>query len=341
MKKVMVTGATGFIGSWVVRELVSHGYEVRALVRKTSSLANLDGLPVERVEGDVLDRASVREALKGCQGVIHTAGVAHFRPGENERMYAVNEGSIDIVLGQALEMGVERAVLTASTAVMGGSVTPRVATEHTPSNAEALGIDYFISKYRGEQKAFELARKGLNVCTLRPVVCMGPGDIYHSSATTFKAIAAGQMPVFVHGGASFCDVRDVAAAHLTALEKGRKGEAYILGGHNLEIQEMMARVSKVAGRKTPSAVPYPVAFSFASVMELLARMRGTVPDMSRQLVKASRLYTFVQSDKAMAELGYEIRPFEDSLHDTLVFFLKQGRLKASTPELKAILASAS
>jgi len=341
MKKVLVTGATGLIGSWVVRELVSRGYAVRALVRKTSSLANLEGLAVERSEGDVLDRASVRAALTGCQAVIHTAGVAHFLPGETERMYAVNEGSVDIVLGQALELGLEKAVLTASTAVMGGSLTPRVADESTVSNAESLGIDYFISKYRGEQKAFALAAKGLNVSTLRPVVCMGPGDIYHSSATTFKAVAAGQMPVYVHGGASFCDVRDVAAAHVAALEKGRKGEAYILGGHNLEIQEMMSRVSRVAGRKDPTAVPYAVAVSFAALVELAAKVRGVVPDMSRQLVKASRLYTFVKSDKAIAELDYKIRPFEESLYDTLVFFLKIGRLKPTTPQLKALLESAT
>ncbi|MFM7201880.1 MAG: NAD-dependent epimerase/dehydratase family protein [Myxococcota bacterium] len=338
---VMITGATGFIGSWVVRELVSRGHTVRALVRKTASLANLEGLTLERVEGDVTDRASVARALEGCDAVIHTAGVAHFRPGETERMFAVNEGSVDIVLGQAFERGIKRAVLTASTAVMGGTLERRVADESTPSNAESLGINYFISKYRGEQKAFALAARGFEVCTLRPVVCMGSGDIYHSSATTFKALAAGQMPVFVHGGASFCDVREVAAAHVTALERGRRGEAYILGGHNLEIAEMTRRVAEFAGARIPSAAPYAVAYAVAAVKEQVDLMRGKVPDISRQLIKASRLYTWVKSDKAIAELGYHIRPFEESLRDTLVFFLKQGRLKPSTPQLKALLDAAS
>lgn len=338
--KVLVTGATGLIGSWVVRSLLERGHTVRVLVRKTSSLANLEGLPIERFEGDVMDRASVRTALEGCEGVIHTAGVAHFLPGDEERMYAVNVESVDIVLGQALELGVKRAVLTASTAVMGGSVTPRIADESTPSNAEELGIDYFISKARGEQRALALAQKGLDVCTLRPVVCMGPGDIYNSSATTFKAIAAGQLPLYVKGGASFCDVREVAVAHVAALEKGRRGESYILGGHNLEIGEMMRRVATMAGTPVPKAVPYPIALVSGVVNEWVAKLRGKAPDMSVQLVKASRLYTWVKSDKAIAELDYTIRDFDTSLRETLQFFLKQGRLKPKTPQLKKLLEEA-
>lgn len=224
--KVLITGATGFVGSWVARELLSKGHEVRALVRKTSSLANLEALPIERAEGDVLDRASVKAALAGRDAVVHTAGVAHFLPGDEERMYAVNHGAVETVLGASLEAGVARAVLTSSVAVMGGSLAPRVADETTPSNVDALGIDYFISKARGERAALDLARRGLAVAIVRPVVVLGPGDIYRSSATTFLAIARRQLPVYVAGGASFCDVRDVAAAHVAALERGRAGEAY-------------------------------------------------------------------------------------------------------------------
>ncbi|MSP60052.1 MAG: NAD-dependent epimerase/dehydratase family protein [Myxococcales bacterium] len=334
--KVLITGATGFLGSWIARELIAAGHTARALVRRTSSLANLEKLNVERAEGDVLDRASVERALEGCDAVIHTAGVAHFLPGDNERMYAVNAGSVEIVLGAALAAKVTRAVLTSSTAVMGGSRERRVADESTPGNAEALGIDYFISKLRGERAALALVARGLPLCVLRPVVALGPGDIYHSSATTFLALAKRQLPVYVPGGASFTDARDIARAHVAALERGRIGEVYILGGHNLEIGDMVRRVAKVAGVPAPRQAPFALAYAVAALVEGAFRIAGKRPDLSRQLVKASRLYTWVSSAKAERELAYTYRPFEESLHDTLRFFLQTGRLQANTPELRAL-----
>jgi len=334
--KVLLTGATGFVGSWVARELAQAGHEVRALVRKTSSLQNLDGIALERAEGDVCDRASVERALGGCDAVAHVAGVAHFKPGEERRMYEVNVGGVENVLGAALAKGVKRAVLTSSTAALGGSTVKRVADESAPSSAEASGIDYFVTKYRGERAALALAARGLHVCALRPVVLLGPGDIYQSSATTFLALAKRKMPVYVDGGAAFCDVRDVARAHVVALERGRSGEVYFLGGHNMEIGEMVRKVAKVAGVKPPRRAPYPVAYAVAGAIELAARALGRHSDLSRQLVKASHFYTWVSSEKAQKELDYTIRPFEDSLRDTLRFFLQSGRLKATTPELQAL-----
>ncbi len=337
--KVMLTGATGFVGSWVARELCAAGHAVRALVRRTSSLANLEGLAIERAEGDVTDRPSVERALDGCDAVVHVAGVAHFQPGEEQRMYAVNVGGVETVLGAALAAGVKRAVLTSSTAALGGSREKRIADESAPSTAEQSGIDYFVSKYRGERAALVLAERGLPVAVLRPVVLLGPGDIYQSSATTFLALARRKMPVYVDGGAAFCDVRDVARAHVAALEKGRPGEVYFLGGHNYEIGDMVRKVAAVAGVPPPRRVPYPVAWVAAAAIEYGARLLGRHADLSRQLVAASHFYTWVSSAKAERELGYRIRPFEESLRDTLRFFLQAGRLKATTPELRALASS--
>jgi len=339
--RVLVTGATGLIGSWVVRELLAAGHRPRALVRRSSNLANLDGLDVERAEGDVLDRASVVRALDGCEGVVHSAGLATFLPGERRRMYDLNHRSVEIVLDAARERGVARAVLTSSTAAMGGSPTPRVADESTPSNAEALGIDYFVSKYRGERAALDLAARGLPVVVLRPVVCLGPGDIYGSSATTFLALARGRLPVFVPGGAAFCDVRDVARAHVAALERGRAGDVYILGGHNFEIADMVRVVGRVAGVAPPRRAPYPLALAVAAAAEAVDRITGRRGRLSRQLVRASHLYTWVSSAKAERELGYATRPFEESLRDTYRYFLATGRLKPATPELRALADEAA
>lgn len=334
--RVLVTGASGFIGSWVVRELLARGHAVRALLRPTSKAENLAGLPVERATGDVTDRASVTAALDGCEAVVHSAGVVLFRPGEKDRMYAVNAGSVEVVLGAALEKGVSRALLTSSVAVMGGSLEPRIADERSESNAQALGIDYFLSKQRGEQAALALFRRGLPVVVVRPAVILGPGDVYRSSATTFLAIARRQITAFVKGGSSFCDVRDVARGHVEALLRGRPGEVYILGGENLDVAEAGRRTARLAGVPVPRTVPFWLAHAAATASETAARLFGTKVTLPRQLVKAGRLYTFVSSAKAQAELGYASRPFDESLRDTLRWFVGQGRLRPTTPELKAL-----
>jgi len=333
--RVLVTGGSGFIGSWVVRELLARGHSVRVLVRPQSNLANLAGTAAELVGGDVLDRASVEAAVAGCEGVVHTAGIVRFGGGE-ERLRAVNEAGVESVLGAALRAGVRRAVVTSSTAVMGGQREPVVADEATSSNALELGIDYFTSKARGEEVALSMFEKGLPVVAVRPAVVLGPGDVYRSSAGTVLALARGSIPFYVEGGASFCDVRDVARGHVEALERGTPGEPYILGGTNLTTTDMVRRVAQASGAKPPRRVPYLLALASAAAGEWIGRRRGREPRISAQLVRASHLYTFVSSERAVRELGYAIRPFEETLRDTLRWFIAEGRIPASTPELRSL-----
>jgi dihydroflavonol-4-reductase len=334
--KVLVTGASGFIGSWVVRELAARGHAVRALVRPTSRLSNLEDLAVERAEGDVLDRASVVRALEGCDAVVHTAGVVEYGPDVADRVHAVNSIGPEVVLRAALEARVSRAVLTSSIAAVGGSTSPRVADERTPSTAERSGIDYFAAKRRGELAALKLHDRGLPVVVVRPGFALGPGDIYRSSASTVLRIVKGQLPVYVRGGLSVCDVRDVARGHVEALLRGRAGSTYLLAGHNLEMREFTSRVAQIAGVRRPREVPYPVALAAATLDEAVSRLRGRRPQLPRQLVSAARYYTFATSARAQAELGYAVRPFDESLRDTLRWFIEQGRLEARTPELRAL-----
>jgi dihydroflavonol-4-reductase len=336
--KVLVTGASGFIGSWVARELLARGLEVRALTRATSRLDNLRGLALERAEGDVLDAASVARALRGCDAVIHTAGLVGWNPADARRMHAVNGQGVEVVLGAALEAGVRRAVLTSSVSVTGGATSPRVADEATPSNAAQLGIDYFVSKLRGEEVARVLASRGLPVSIVRPAVALGPGDVYRSSAALALALARRRYPVYVEGGASYCDVRDVARGHVEALLRGRPGEVYILGGHNLPTSELVRRVAQLAGVEPPPRLPWPAALAAAQAAEWLGALRGRPTRLTCQLVRASRLYTWASSAKAQAELGYSIRPFEESLRDTLRWFIAQGQLRPETAELRALAA---
>jgi len=333
--RVLVTGATGLVGSAVAKELLARGHAVRVLVRATSKLTNVEGTGAELARGDVLDAASVRAALAGCDAVVHAAGIARIG-GPPAELHSVNVEGVEIVLGVALEARVTRAVLTSSAAVLGGTKRPAVADESTPGNAEALGIPYFTSKLLGERAALALAKRGLPVVVVRPSFVLGPGDLLGSSASIVVALARRRVPGWVDGGASFCDVRDVAKGHVEALLRGRVGEAYVLGGHNLEMREMILRTCALAGVRPPPRVPLALALATAAAQEALAKLRGGRAATTRDLVRSASLYTFVSSAKAERELGYSIRPFDEMLRETLRFAIAVGRLRPETPELQAI-----
>jgi dihydroflavonol-4-reductase len=288
--------------------------------------------------GDVLDPGAVRRALAGQDAVVHVAGIATIGQDPPERLMAVNVGGTEAVLGAALAAGVSRAVLTSSTSVMGGSRSPAVLDEGAAGNAEALGIPYFVSKLRGERAGLALAARGLPLVVVRPSYVLGPGDVHGSSASMVLALARRRIPAVVEGGASFCDVRDVARGHAEALERGRAGEVYVLGGHNLPILAFATRVAALAGVPPPPRVPYAAAYAFAAAQELAARLRGHRPRTTRDLVRSAALYTYVSSARAERELGYAIRPFDEMIADTLRDALARGRLGPDTAELRALAA---
>ncbi|HUL58547.1 MAG TPA: NAD-dependent epimerase/dehydratase family protein [Anaeromyxobacteraceae bacterium] len=335
--RVLVTGATGLVGSAIASELVSRGHRVRVLVRPTSDLSNLEALPLEVARGDILDRASVQQAVDGCQAVVHAAGLVGFRPGMRHQLMAVNARGVEVVLGAAREAGVRRAVLTSSTSALGGTYRPRVADEAARSNAEALGIDYFVSKLRGEENAFVEGARGLEVVILRPGYVLGPGDLGRSSGATVLAFATGKFPGYVEGGISFCDVRDVAAAHAEALVRGRPGEIYHLGGHNATMTQAVRRLAVMAGMEMPPRIPYLVALSGALVSEAWNLVGLKRPwHLTVDFVRSVSLYTWVSSEKAKRELGYRIRPHDEMLRDTLAWWVARGKLPLTTPELRRL-----
>ena len=333
--RVLVTGATGLLGVEIVRELLARGHHVRALVRPASGLAGLAGTAAEIVRGDVLEPESVRAALAGRDALVHAAGIPRIG-GDPRETFAVNVRGVEVVFEEALRAGVSRAVLTSSASVMGGTPTPSVADEGTAGNAEALGIGYFVSKLRGEQAARAIGARGLPVVVVRPSYVLGPGDTHGSSAATVVALARRRIPGWVDGGASFCDVRDVARGHVEALARGRNGEVYVLGGHNLEMGEFMARTCAAAGVPRPPRIPYAAAFAAAAFQEAWAKLTGGRPATTRDLIRAAALYTFVSSAKAERELGYAIRPFDEMVVDTLRYALASGKLKPATEALRAI-----
>jgi dihydroflavonol-4-reductase len=338
--RVLVTGATGLVGGAIVRELLARGHAVTVYARATSdaSAAVAAGAAVTR--GELLDRVALRAALAGTNAVVHTAGSVDWRRSHRDELFRVNGGGGDAVLGAALEAGVGRAVLTSSTAVLGGTREPVVAPEDAPGNAEALGLPYFLSKRDGERAALALAARGLPVVVVRPSYVLGPGDVHRSSASILVALARRRIPAYVEGGASFCDVRDVARGHAEALERGRAGAIYTLGGHNLAMSEFMARVAALAGVPAPPRVPVAAALAVSALKELVAGLRGRDEPMSRDLVRASALYTWVSSARAERELGYAIRPFDEMVKDTLRWALETGRLEPTTAALRSIMSPA-
>jgi dihydroflavonol-4-reductase len=220
--------------------------------------------------------------------------------------------------------------------VLGGWRVPHVADEETTSRADTLGIDYFVSKLRGEEVGLDLAARGLPLVIVRPSFVLGPGDLYRSSPSTVLALARGQLPAYVQGGASFCDVRDVARGHVEALLRGAAGEVYLLGGQNLTMDEFVGRTCRLAGVRPPRRLPNAVALAASRALALAARLGARPAAVTPDLLEASRLYTFVTSAKAQRELGYTIRPFEDSVRDTLRWYLARGDLRPETPALRAL-----
>lgn len=333
-----MTGGTGFIGGAVVRELAGRGHAVRVLCRPSSEGGAAAGVGAEVVRGELVDAAAVRAALAGCDAVVHAAGRVALGPGREAELRIGNVDTVEVVLGEALAAGVSRAVLTSSTAVLGGSRTPAVLDEKTPSNAESLGIPYFTSKLEGERRALALAGRGLPLVVLRPSFVLGPGGAHGSSVGMVIAVVRRRFPGYVEGGASFCDVRDVARAHAEALERGRPGEIYTLGGHNLTTTEMIERVCALSGAPAPRKMPFSAAMALAAAEEITAGLQKRGASITRDLVRSSALYTFASSDKARAELGYAIRPLDEMIADTLRWAMQQGKLPAETEALRALQA---
>jgi len=210
-----------------------------------------------------------------------------------------------------------------------------------PADPESLGIPYFSTKALGERVGLAVAARGLPVVVLRPAFVLGPGDVHGSSAALVVNLARRRIPGFVEGGASFCDVRDVARAHAEALLRGASGAPYTLAGHNLTTTELVTRVCGLAGVAPPRRMPFSAALAIASAEEITAGLQKRPPHLTRDLVKASALYTWTTSERARAELGYEVRPLEAMVRDTLRWALGRGKLTPDTEALRALGASPS
>ena len=328
--KTLVTGATGFVGSAVARRLAARGHALRLLTRASSDRSNLAGLDAEVVVGDLTDPASLDRAAAGCRYVVHVA--ADYRiwvPVPDDMLRANVDGALAMVRAAA-NAGVERIVHCSSVAALGLIGDGSVSDETTPAReSDFIGV-YKRSKFLAERAVLELAqRDNLPVVVVNPAAPVGPRDI--KPTPTGKMIldaAAGRVPAYIDTGLNIVHVDDVAEGHVLALERGRIGERYILGGENMLLKDVLALVATVAGRRPPSIrLPEGVVWPAAYLMEQFARLTGIPPLMTRDHLKMARKKMFYSSAKAMAELGYSPRPVRQAVEDAVAWFRANGMLR--------------
>ena len=330
MAETLLTGGTGFVGAAVARALLARGHSVRALVRPRSDRRNLEGLPVELVEGDLTDAASLARAVAGCRFVLHVAADYRIWVPDPDAMLRANvEGTRALMLA-ALAAGVERVVHCSSVAALGLTADGTPADETTPVSEESVVGIYKKSKYRAERAVLALvAERGLPAVIVNPSTPVGPRDI--KPTPTGKMIAdaaAGRMPAYVDTGLNVVHVDDVAEGHLLALERGRIGEKYILGGENLLLRDLLALVARAAGRRPPAiGLPNAALWPVALGCEALARVTGVEPLVTRNHLRMARKKMFFSCEKAKAELGYAPRPAEAAVRDAVTWLRETGRVR--------------
>ena len=323
----LVTGATGFVGAAVARALAARGHQVRALVRAGADLRNLAGLDAEPVVGDLTDRASLRRSVAGCRTLLHVAADYRIWVPDPEAMRRVNvQGTLDL-LAEARAAGVARAVYCSSVAALGLTADGTPADEATRVT-RVIG-HYKQSKYEAEQAVLRfVAETGFDCVIVNPSTPVGPRDI--KPTPTGKMIldaAAGRMPAYLDTGLNIVHVDDVAAGHVLALERGRRGERYILGGTDMGMAELLALVNAVVGRKSrPVKLSVPLLWPLAVGAEAAARLFGGNPLVTRDHLRMARKKMFFSSAKAMRELGYSFRPPSAAIADAIGWFRETGKL---------------
>ena len=318
MARVLLTGATGFVGSHVARALLARGDEVRVTVRPSSPEKALEGLDVERVSADILDRQAMRRAARGIERVFHVAGSVNLRLSA-EQLLRINAEGTRTVLDACLAEGVERAVHVSSVAAI-GPARRGGAVDERHVRAGPLGIAYADTKHAAEVEALRVAARGLDVVVACPAHVLGAGDERRSSTEVVRRFLLKRIPAYVDGGINIVDVQDVAAGLLLCDELGTPGERYILGTRNYTWQRLFAELERVSGVEGP-ALRLPVSAALA-LAEAAARAPGPTPVTPAEVRTAAHWWTY-RSAKARRELGWTTRPHEDTVEETVQFHVER------------------
>lgn len=314
--KAFVTGATGFVGSHVARVLAEQGADLRLLVRAGSDTQNIEGLNAERVVGDLRDPASIEKAMAGCDTVFHVAADYRLWVRDPEQMYRSNVEGTRTILEAARKNGVRRVVHTSSVATMGFTSNGHLADEDSPVKLESMIGPYKRSKFMAEQLALKAGASGMDVVVVNPTTPVGEQDIRPTPTGRIVVdFLKKKFPAYVDTGLNLVDVRECARGHVTALEKGKSGERYILGGENLTLKQILDKLAAITGLPSPRVrVPYVMALATGVVDELVTgRILGREPRATIDAVRMGRKKMFVSSAKAERELGWNPSPVDGAL----------------------------
>ena len=318
----LVTGATGFLGSAVVRALLARGEAVRVLVRRESDRRNIHGLDVELALGDLNDPQSLRDAVKGCGALYHAAADYRLWAKDPAELYETNVTATRALLLLASEAGVERIVYTSSVATLGREPSGRPADEQTPVTIENMTGHYKRSKFMAEEDVKRLIRdENIPVVIVNPSTIIGPRDIRPTpTGRMVEEAARGKIPAFVDTGLNVVHVDDVATGHVQAYEHGQIGERYVLGGEDMMLREILEEIASLVGRSPPRIrLPRGAVLPIAYIAEFVARIRGsrTEPLVTVDGIKMSKTLMFFSSDKARNAIGYSPRPAREALADAV------------------------
>jgi dihydroflavonol-4-reductase len=326
--RAFITGATGFVGSAVVRKLLAAGFSVRALARHHSPRSNLDGLQVDIVEGDMRDRGAVFAAAKDARYVFHVAADYRLWAPDPEEIMRANVEGTRVVMEAARESGAERVVYTSSVATL-KLREDGLPTDETMPLAENQGIGaYKRSKVAAERLVERMIGDGLPAVIVNPSTPIGPRDLRPTpTGRIIVEAASGRMPAFVDTGLNLVHVDDVAAGHLAALNQGRIGERYILGGENMTLAELLGRIAQLTGRPLPRLrLPLALIYPFAFGAEAIARVTKREPFVTLDGLRMAKHPMYFTSTKAERDLGYTARPAETGLRDAIDWFRQAGFL---------------
>jgi dihydroflavonol-4-reductase len=325
--KAFVTGATGFLGSHVARVLAEQGADLRLLVRSTSNLRNLEGIKAETATGDLRDPSSLEKGMSGCDTVFHVAADYRLWVRDPAEMYRSNVAGTKAILDAASKHGVRRVVYTSSVATVGFTGNGHPADEDSPvSLADMIG-PYKRSKFMAEQLAMEAGGRGMHVVVVNPTTPIGEQDVKPTPTGRIVVdFLKRRFPAYVETGLNLVDVRECAVGHVVALEKGRPGERYILGGENLTLKQILDKLGEISGLPSPKVkLPYVFAFATGIVDEAITgRLLHREPRATVDSVRMGKKKMFASCAKAERELGWKIVPVEAALRRAVEWFQANG-----------------
>lgn len=324
----LVTGASGFLGSHVTRQLVSRGEDVRVLMRPSSTNRAIADLSLEYVTGDLRDPASVARAMEGAKRVFHVAADYRFWAKRKQDIYDSNVGGTKHLLEAARRAGVEQFIYTSTVATVAVD-RPQHPNEFTDARLEEMIGHYKRSKWMAEQEALKAAKTGLPVTVVMPTTPVGPWD--WKPTPTGKIILGflnGKMPGYVETGLNFVGVEECAAGHLLVAEKGKVGERYLLGGENLTLKALLNMLSKITGLPTPKLkIPHGLALGVAYASTVFSRLIGRVPRIPIEAVKVAQHMMFVDCSRAQRELGFKAGPVSAALERAVRWYEANGYIE--------------